>query len=490
MLAVQTAPALLGEFELRAEAFWQAEVSALYRVEAGLDDGQELASIYETYADLFSQDQVLGLIELARTYADSHTRHMAEFAALRYLRTIARPYDNAFFGQLGQATVAWEGESVPFFALAALLAQEPEAQRRRRLYDGRSRLVAQYNAIREERRQTVATTVTAWGFDSYFAFCNELRHLRLLSLQAAAETFLQETAGAYFRALSDWGQRWINTTTPDAADMFYLLRGAPFDALFPGAKLEKSLYETAEFLGINLNQYPGLTLDLDARPQKTPRPFSAFIQVPHNIKLVLNPGGGYQDYQAALHELGHALHGLHIPAQLPFASRYLGDDSVGEAFAFLIEQLPANPVWQREVLGIQPDESFTAYMQFIRLLLIRRCAAKVLYENRLHNGESDPAALYADLLYTHLGLPISPAYYLLDVEDGFYNAQYFRARILAAQMTRQLQTQIGSDWPLSPATGAYLRQLWEKGQPSAEIIAIHLGEEGLNVGALIAHCLA
>lgn len=485
MLAVQTAPALLSDFERRAEAFWQAEVSALYHVEAGLDDGQELASIYEMYADLFSKEQVLGLIELARTHADSHTRHMAEFTALRYLRSITRPYDEAFFGQLGQATTEWEGEPVPFFALTPLLTNEPDAQRRRRLYDGRSRLVAQNNANREERWQAVASEVTSWGFGSYFDLYNELRDLRLLSLQAAAETFLQATAVVYFQALSKWGQRWLNGAAPKAADMFYLLRGASFDHLFPQTKLDQALYETAAFMGFYLKQYPALEIDLEARPHKAPRPFCAFIQVPHNIKLVVNPSGGYQDYQAALHELGHALHGLHIPAELPFASRYLGDESVGEAYAFLFEQLSANPIWQQEVLRIRPDEPFKDYMQFTRLLLIRRCAAKVLYENQLHRGEEDPNTLYADLLQTHLGLDVSPAYYLLDVEDGFYNAQYFRAWILAAQITRQLENQIGFDWPLTPATGIYLRRLWEKGQPSAEIIAIHLGEEGLNVGALI-----
>ncbi|MCP4362483.1 MAG: hypothetical protein GY796_31140 [Chloroflexi bacterium] len=53
-------------------------------------------------------------------------------------------------------------------------------------------------------------------------------------------------------------------------------------------------------LSLPLQTQSGLELDFEARPQKSPRPFCTYVQVPHQIKLVLNPSGGYQDSKAAL----------------------------------------------------------------------------------------------------------------------------------------------------------------------------------------------
>lgn len=478
-------PTITPAYQERAESFWQAEVTATYRAEAGLSDEINLADLYRNHADLFSREQVCALIEAARFYGDDSMRHIAEFATMRYLRHVALPFDELFGSKLGPSTILWDEEPVPFFATTRLLSAEPDAARRRLLYEGRSQSVAQCNFIRRQRWDAIATEVMRLGYDTYYTLCNELRALRLVSLQFMAQSFLKETAVPYFNALTRWSQAILGVERPDAADMFYLMRGTQFDHLFPPEKLETAVYDSARFLGISLADQPGLEIDLAARPGKAARPFCAFVQVPHQIKLVINPIGGHQDYKAVFHELGHALHGLHIPENLPFATRYLGDDSVGEAFAFLFEQFPENQTWLREALGVSDGGTYAEYMRFLRLLFVRRCAAKLLYENQLHTGAEEPATLYASLLQEHLGLNISAAYHLLDVDDGFYNAQYFRAWMLSAQMTARLTSCIGEEWITSAATGAFLRPLWQKGQPSAEIIAILLGENCLNPDALI-----
>lgn len=485
MLAVQVPTEHIMTYQTRAEAFWQAETTALYRAQAGLVETLQLDKVYAEFADLFTLQQVRALVDMARSQADSHYRHVAEFAAMRYLRQTAVPYDEMLFRQLGEPTVPWDGTELPFFAIASLLAAEPDAARRKDLYLSRSQFMARQNDTLRKRWEAITAQAGALGFDTYYALCNEMRGLRLVSLQFMAQSFLKETADTYFQRLSWWSQTMLGTEKPDAADRFYMMRGAQFDTLFPPEKLALAVNNTASFLGLPLVNQTGLEIDLAARPQKSLRPFCAFIHVPDDIKLVVNPAGGYGDYRAVFHELGHALHGLHIPADLPFAVRYLGDDSVGEAFAFLFEQLPGNPIWLQELLGSANYETFVDYIQFMRLWLIRRCAVSVLYENLLHTGTPTPETLYASLLAEHLGLNVSPAYYLLDVEDGFYNAQYFRAWMLAAQIASQLEARIGEDWMVSAGTGAFLRPLWQKGQPAAEIIAILIGEEGLNPEALI-----
>ena len=472
-------------YQQRAEAFWQAEVLSQYEAGAGLSETLSLAETYETYADLFTLEQVKSLIEVAWMNADSASRYLAEFATMRYLQSVVVPFDEAFFNQLGPATISWEGKDVPFFASMQLLAKELSAEKRQQIYAKRAELIDSFNSVRWERWQAINKEVPKLGYDSYYALCNELRGLRLANLQSLAEQFLAETAVSYQTLLTEWSQNLLGYAQPTAADMSYLLRGAEFDHLFSLDRLETAVYETAQTFGINLQHQDGLELDLMARPNKSPRPFCAFVQVPDQIKLVINPAGGHQDYRNAFHELGHALHGLHISKQESFALRYLGDDSVGEAYAFLFERLPSQPAWLHEFLQADDVDAYVSYMKFIRLLFVRRCAAKVLYENSLHKGVDNPAKLYANLLQAHLGLDIAPAYYLLDVDDGFYNAQYFRAWILEAQLVQHLRQKLGERWAISASTGAFLRPLWAKGQPTAETISLLTGAEGFNANALI-----
>lgn len=482
--AVQPHEDLKG-YQQRAEAFWQAEVLSQYEAGAGLTETLSLAETYETYSDLFTLPQVKSLIEAAWIHADSASRYLAEFAAMRYLQGVVVPYDEAFFSQLGSSMISWEGKDVPFFATTHLLAAESSPEKRAQIYASRAELVGSFNSIRVERWQAINKEVPKLGYDSYYALCNELRGLRLASLQCLAEKVLAETAVSYHTLLAEWSQNLLGYAQPTAADMFYLLRGAMFDSLFALDRLETAVYETAQTFGINLQNQEGLELDLMVRPNKSPRPFCAFVQVPDQIKLVINPAGGHQDYRNAFHELGHALHGLHINKREPFALRYLGDDSVGEAYAFLFERLPSEPAWLREFLQADDVEAYVSYIKFVHLLFVRRCAAKVLYENSLHKGVDNPASSYADLLQTHLGLNISPAYYLLDVDDGFYNAQYFRAWILEAQMAQQLRKKVGQAWAISAGTGTFLRPFWAKGQPPAETISLLVGAESFNANALI-----
>lgn len=491
MLTMQAATSVdIADYQRRAEIFWQAEVLALYRAEAGLAAQPELTTLYEEFAELFSIDWVRELIETFRLNPDSEARYLAAFAAMRYLRQVSSPCDAAFWGQLGTAAMVWEGEPLPFHITTGVLGTEPDPIKRQLLYMGRSELVAKRNWMLQERWQRINGQVSVLGFETYHALCDELRGLHLESLELMAQTFLKETAVPYFRALRHWSQNILGAARPDAADMFYLLRGSQFDGLFPADKLETAVYQTAHSLGFSPDRMAGLEMDLEPREGKSLRPFCAFVHVPDDIKLVVNPAGGHQDYKAVFHELGHALHGRHIPAHLPFATRYLGDDSVGEAYAFLFEQLPTNPVWLNEVLGTADYNAYVDYMRFVRLLFARRCAAKVLYENQLHTGLSDPAGFYTAVLQEHLGLNISPAYHLLDVDDGFYNAQYFRAWMLAAQITALLEVEVGKEWMLFPAAGAFLRTLWQKGQPAAEIISMLIGERELNPKALIRSFMA
>jgi hypothetical protein len=185
--------------------------------------------------------------------------------------------------------------------------------------------------------------------------------------------------------------------------------------------------------------------------------------------LVINPHGGQDDYRALFHEAGHAQHFAHTDRGLAFAQRGLGDNSVTEAYAFTLEHLVYNPAWLERHLGIADPSCYLDLARFHKHYMLRRYAAKLLYELELHGGENPRAKSkrYADLLTATLGVRHSAEDYLFDVDDGFYCARYLRAWILEAQVRRRLEREFGERWFQDRQAGSYLRTLWSWGQSHA-----------------------
>ena len=67
---------------------------------------------------------------------------------------------------------------------------------------------------------------------------------------------------------------------------------------------------------------------------------------------MIAPTGGRDDYGALFHEGGHAEHYANTDPGLAFEFRHLGDNSVTESFAFLLEHLIEDRDWLRSRLGV------------------------------------------------------------------------------------------------------------------------------------------
>jgi hypothetical protein len=78
-------------------------------------------------------------------------------------------------------------------------------------------------------------------------------------------------------------------------------------------------------------------------------------------------------------------------------------------------------------------------------------------------------------------------WYLADMDEGFYSADYLRAWIRAAQVRDHLKREVGEDWWRNPKTGEMLRSLFAEGtKPASEEIAGRLGYAANDVGPLLA----
>jgi len=238
-------------------------------------------------------------------------------------------------------------------------------------------------------------------------------------------------------------------------------------------------------MGFDLASMSNVTLDVEPRPGKSPRAFVVPVRAPGDVRLVVQPRGGYDDYDGLLHELGHLLHFAHVGARLPAAWRLLGDNSVTEAYAFVFQYLLHEPAWLAEHLHM-PDREIAGWLDFAsfrKLVYLRRYTAKLLYEIRLHGDGPTPAsrAYYAGLLGLLTGVQTPEEPFLADVDDHFYAARYLRAWMLESSLAADLRRRHGERWWTVPEAGDTLRAAWARGQESkAHDVVAQLGYDHLD----------
>ena len=218
---------------------------------------------------------------------------------------------------------------------------------------------------------------------------------------------------------------------------------------------------------------------------------------PSVVHLITRAQGGLHDYQALLHEAGHALHYAGIDPDLPYTFRRLSrDHALTEIYSFLLESITREPGWHAIHFGLSEEEDAerAESARFLEVLLYRRYAAKLEYELEFwgdFENAADHAETYADKLRGAIGFRYRPDGYLADMDGDFYSADYLRAWIRTAQLRAHLRERIGEDWWRRPETGEILRDLWSEGtRPTSEEIADRIGFDPLDTAPLVEELVA
>src|SRR5581483_3023746 len=116
---------------------------------------------------------------------------------------------------------------------------------------------------------------------------------------------------------------------PDVPTSFhtaYMRRLSPLEATYTKERATEVCLQTLEAHGFDLNAQPNIKLDLDDRPQKSPRACVIASNPPTVVHLITRAQGGLHDYQAFLHEAVHALHYAGCYPQLPYVFRRIVRD--------------------------------------------------------------------------------------------------------------------------------------------------------------------
>jgi hypothetical protein len=478
----------LGTYQRELDAFMAELGEAWFAARSGQRPELVIEPIYAEHAGMFDDRSIDALRERAAVSGDEArtARALLAFAIEgRLERDVVRVTEQIDDAE-ASAVIVWRHERLPYRTVPIRVAEISDRRERNGLNESYLEAIEAINPLREERYAAMRAAMAGLGYADEVALAAELHGVDLPALAAELRHFLADSETVYFAALRRYlAEIDIEQGDGSTADLGHLLRGRGWDAWFDAGRALPAVTATLAGLGIDLAALPNVTLDLEPRPTKTPRAFAVPVRVPGDVRMTLQPRGGYQDYRTLLHELGHVLHFAHVDAQLPAAWRHLGDNSVTEGYAFVFDHLLSDPGWLDEHLGIPGTElaGWLDFEAFRRLFMLRRYTAKLLYELRLDRDGAAAAsrAYYAGLLGLLTGLQTPEAPYLADVDDHFYSARYLRAWMLEASLSASLRSAHGDAWWRSAEAGASLARRWSRGQEAnAEDVVADLGYDHLD----------
>jgi len=479
---------LLDGLDREAEDFAGSVDREHYLNGSGQKERLDLSPIYARHARLFDR----ATVDAIRA-ADANDERYPELRRLvveGYLDAAANELTEQIAARETADALDWDGESLPYRSVAPLIRNEPSPDRRHALERRLVEATSAQNPLRERRWDLLYASARELGYASYRQLVEDVGRLDIASLVTAVGAFLRETEEAY-RAELVLRLRAIGVDPAEAekSDIAFLFREPEFDRYFAAESLVDIYKSSMAALGLDDAAQSRIFLDVEKRPTKSPRAFCSAPRIPDEIYLVISPQGGEYDYGAMFHEGGHAQHFAHADGALPFALRGLGDNSVTEGFAFVLEHILAIPAWLEQYLYFSDTARYLAAQRFNRLYMFRRYSAKLIFEAELHAGTDvrGRQKRYADLLTAATGVRYAPEDYLFDVDDAFYAARYLRAWIFDAQMRTSLRERFGERWYESREAGAKLVELWSHGQRfDAPALLRREGLGGLDVLALSA----
>ena len=487
-------------FERRLDAFLQERSEEARAVRVGEKETSEQAAIVARYADLFTREQLQALQEVESGAPADDRESVArlrltcqEGIVTRELAEREDELENALLG----SRVPWDGEELPLRSAQARLAVEPDYGRRDAL--GRATLAVSAGFNDERRallrdRNELETDVT--GVADPVARNEDEKGVRLRPILDAVDTARVESTPAFVPARDHWFGRLLGDEreeTPSNAHSAWIRRLSPLESTYTKERSVEVCLATLRGMGFDLDAERGIRPDLEDRPQKSPRACVIAADPPRVVHLITRAQGGIHDYEAFLHEAGHALHYAGCDPALPLSFRRLSrDHALTEIYSFLLDSISLEPGWHAEHFGLADAvaRENADGARFSNTLLFRRYSAKLGFEldfwSRFPSDGGTPDG-YEVRLTAATGLRYPAVNHLADMDAGFYSADYLRAWIRSAQLRAYLRREVATDWWRHEATGEFLRGLFREGtRPTTEEVAERIGYDPLDVAPLVA----
>ncbi|MGH3002949.1 MAG: hypothetical protein ACRDM1_09880 [Gaiellaceae bacterium] len=486
-------------FESRLERYLYERSEESRTVRVGEKEVSEQAEIVRRYADLFSREQ----LEALRSQEDGAGGEERE--RLYRLRKTCEgglisaelaEREDELENRLLAARVTFRGEAMPLRNAQAKLALLPSYADREELGELQADVSDGFNDDRLALLRSGEELAADYsGIPGAVERNEEEKDISLHELSRALKRASDEASASYGMLRERWFARLLGderAELPSSYHSAWMRRLSPLSSTYTKDRATEICLQTLDALGFDLASQPNINLDLDDRPQKAPRACVIASDPPKVVHLITRAQGGLHDYQAFLHEAGHALHYGGCDPSLPYVFRRIArDHALTEIYSYIVEAITREPEWHELHFGLAPDEARenAEATTFLEALLYRRYEAKLRYELDFwsrFDADGGDASVYEQLLTEATGIRYRRDGYLSDMDAGFYSADYLRAWIRAAQLRRHLVREIGADWWRNRRTGELLRDLFREGtKPTSEEIAGRLGFDPLDTGPLL-----
>lgn len=460
---------------------------------AGIKEEMNLSAIYDKYENLFSKELILVVKEKrkhAKGEEERKLRYLQQFFVSEYLGMIVKELSEKAETMESKATIKVDGEKIPFRLAAVKIANEPKREQRSKLFEARNRVIDKINVVLLERMEKLHETSRELGYTNYMTLFRDIEGIDFQRLETLMQDFISKTESVYATRMDKALLDKVGVKLKDAEkhDLAFFFRAKEFDTYFKKEDAVEILRKTLTNMGLYLEEQKNIEVDVEERPKKSPRAFCSGIKVPDEVKLVIMPKGGHDDYAALFHEAGHAEHFGCVDPDLDVEYKRLGDNSVTETFAFLLEYLLTDENWLGQNTPLKEAKEYLDFLYLYKLYFLRRYGAKLSYELKLHTAYTLKGMdeVYKETLERALKFKHPRNHYLTDHDDGFYCAQYLRAWIFEEQLRATLKERFGKEWFNNNDAGTFLKSLWADGQKyDAVELAQMLGYRDLSIEPLL-----
>ena len=488
------------EYESRLQQYYFERAEEARAVRVGEKEVSEQAAIVARYRELFTRPQIEAL-RAAEGSAGGEDRErlyrLRKTCEAGVISAELAEREDAMENAILRARVTFRGEELPLRSAQARLAVLDAYGDREELGGLERDASAAFNADRRtllEARESLEADVS--GDADPIARNEEEKGVSLHDLKRVLVAASDATTPAWNGLRDTWFDRLLGPerdAVPSNAHVHYLRRLSPLESTYTKDRAVEICLATTLALGFDMTAIPNIRLDVEDRPQKNPRACVIPSNPPEVVHLITRAQGGLSDYQAFMHEAGHALHYAGVDPRLPFTFRSISrDHALTEIYSYIFEAVTREPAWHAHYFGLSDAEAETNAQAtlFLEALLYRRYTAKLRYELGFWGAFAEEHGSaerdYSTLLTEATGIRYDPRNYLSDMDAGFYSADYLRAWIRAAQLRRYLLREVGEDWWRSAQTGEILRGLFLEGtRPTSEEVAARLGYEPLDTGPLV-----
>ena len=353
------------EFESRLRDYLLERGEEARAVRVGEKDKAEQAAIVERYADLFTIDQHSTLNDawLAEAGIDERERlyrlriTCASGLIVARLASLQDALQNAELA----AEVDLVSETVPLRTAMARMGTVSDYREREdvgtRAMDAAGELNDARRELRYEREQLRSELS---GEPDPIRRSDLEKGLSLRQLAGVLAEASDRLSDEYAVLRSTWLDRLLGAereTVPSSYHASYAYRLSALADVYTKERSTDVCLSTLRDLGFDLANDHAIRLDLEDRPQKTPRAAVIPSDPPAVVHLVTRAQGGLQDYQGLLHEAGHALHFAGCDPSLPYTFRRLSrDNALTEVYSYTVQAIVREPAWHERYFDLSSEK--------------------------------------------------------------------------------------------------------------------------------------